>query len=138
MPPRKRKHVQATFGPRGQALWDAVAPTCDTARRVLLDEACRLADRLDGLDRVLAGDVDTWATIRNGRGEDMPAEIVVNSAMSEARMTATALRQIITELSPAAGDDAAQPAKGGSVSDDLARRRRERLANTAASVRPAQ
>jgi hypothetical protein len=136
MPPRKRAHVQATFGPRGQALWDALAPGMPVARRVLLDEACRLADRLDKLDAIASGSARAFASIRV-RGEDMPAELVVNGALSEARMTATALRQILTELAPAVAGDEAAPAAGGSVSNDLAKRRAERLAKAAASVCPA-
>jgi hypothetical protein len=135
MPPRKRAHVQATFGPRGQALWDALAPGMSVARRVLLDEACRLADRLDRLDAIASCDAATWVTIRAREGA--PSELLVNSALSEARMTATALRQILTELAPAVAGDEAAPTAGGSVSNDLAKRRAERLAKAAASVRPA-
>lgn len=118
-------------------MWDALAPGLDTARRVLLDEACRLADRLDELDRMLTGDAETWAYVREGRGDDDPLQLVINSAMSEARMTATALRQIVTELSPRADAADAAPAVGGSVSDDLASRRAARRAEAASSERPA-
>lgn len=134
---RRRKHVQATFSPRGQALWDALAPSLDTARRILLDEACRLTDRLDALARLMAGDGETWAWIRAGRDDDAPSQLVINSAMSEARMTATVLRQIVSELSPSAANGDAVPAADGSVSDDLAKRRASRLAEAAASERPA-
>lgn len=129
--PRRKPHVQATFGPRGQALWDDLSPRLDVARRVVLDEACRLADRLDHFARVLDGDGETWATIREAHSEGMPAQLIVSSVVGEARMTATVLRQLIAELtpaSPAAAEPAGDASTGGSASDELRARRAARLA----------
>src|SRR5690242_3325012 len=46
------------FGPRGARLWremTAERPDLSPAERVLLEEACRTADRLDRLDAFLLG-----------------------------------------------------------------------------------
>lgn len=105
------------------------------ARRVVLDEACRLADRLDRFARVLDGDGETWASIREAHSEGMPAVLVVSSVVGEARMTATVLRQLIAELVPAvvATDAAAVLVEGESELDRLRRQRAERLAQRGAA-----
>ena len=109
-------------------MWDELSPGLGRAHIVLLDEACRMADRLDKLDALLAGDADTWCELRDSRFDNEPV-LVINSAMSEARQTATALRQLIHEIS--AVDSGEVPQTGGSKSDDLANRRAERLAKAA-------
>ncbi|HEY9315799.1 hypothetical protein [Williamsia sp.] len=110
---------------RGSALWDALV-TSDTSTpdAVLAGEACRLADRLDQLDQLLAGDIDTWVTLTH-RLMTEDYELKIDGAAAEARQAAAALRQILTKLT---ASDAAAPS-GGSIADELAARRAEREAD---------
>ena len=86
------------FGPRGQRLWDAYADLVDGERGlVLLEEACRTADRLDRLDALLVGDEDVWfRLVHNTRTEDY--EIKVDGALVEARQQAAVLRQLLSSI----------------------------------------
>lgn len=71
--------AERAYGPRGQKLWDDMATAVlGPTHRLLLDEACRLADRLDQLDQL----------IRDGHV----------ALMTEARQQTTALRGIVAEL----------------------------------------
>lgn len=63
---------------------------------VLVVEAGRIVDRLDDLDAVLSGDVDTWLTIAEGRDGDI--NLRVDSALTEARQQASVLRQLLVEI----------------------------------------
>ena len=84
-----------TLGPRGRRLWDAVSEHVVGERGlVLLEESCRIADRLDRLDALLNGDVDSWAHVQIGR-DGASAELVIDSALAEARQQAMALRQLL-------------------------------------------
>lgn len=109
---------------RGSALWDALTegePTVE--RQVLAGEAARLADRLDQLDELLTGDIDCWVRLTH-RLLTEDYELKIDSAASEARQTAAALRQILSQL---AGVGA--PAEGGSIADELEARRAARQAD---------
>ena len=57
------------LGPsRSDTLRDEVIeakPDLNPGERVLLDEACRLVDRLDRFEALLAGEAESWATIRD-------------------------------------------------------------------------
>ncbi len=63
---------------------------------VLAVEAGRIVDRLDDLDAVLSGDVDTWLTIAEGR--DGEISVRIDSALTEARQQASVLRQLLAEI----------------------------------------
>lgn len=64
---------------------------------MLLEEAARIADRLDRLDALLVGDTDVWfVLVHNTRTEDY--EIKVDAALVEARQQASVLRQLIASL----------------------------------------
>lgn len=86
------------LGPRGSRLWEAYSGLVDGQRGlVLLEEACRIADRLDRLDALLVGDTDVWfRLVHNTRTEDY--EIKVDAALTEARQQASVLRQLIASL----------------------------------------
>lgn len=86
------------FGPRGKRLWDAYEVLVDGQRGlVLLEEAARLADRLDKLDDLLRGDASVWAKlVHDLRTEDY--ELRIDSALVEARQQQGVLRQILTSL----------------------------------------
>jgi hypothetical protein len=109
----------AKLGKRAAALWrDMVRPTTPIDTKILIAEACRLTDRLDGYDRQLAK--DPTAPVK-----------------SEARLTAMALQKILHGLSyeprgqqRPAGDP--PPANGGkTIADEIAARRAAREANPA-------
>lgn len=120
---------------RGEALWAAVVASraLGAADLVLLEESCRIADRLEQLDRLLRGDVDTWTRIVSDR-EGSPVELRVDSALAEARQQQSVLRQLIVTL----GLSTSEPAREArSALDDLAARRTARGAGTANPVEPA-
>ena len=84
---------------RGRQMWrDLTALTeFDPAQLVLLEEACRIADRLDKLDALLTGEESTWLRFRpNQEGDEVT--VVIDSALSEARQQANVLKQIVTAL----------------------------------------
>lgn len=70
---------------------------------VLIIEAGRIADRLEKLDLLLSGGVETWATVLNRRGETV--ELNIDSGMVEARQQATVLRQLLAEIRRIRADD---------------------------------
>jgi hypothetical protein len=92
----------AGLAARGKALWtDVLAEReLDAAGRILLAEACRMADRLEQLDRLLRGDVTTWAVIADDytQGKTRTTTLVLDDALAEARQQAATLRQLVTTL----------------------------------------
>ncbi len=98
-----------------------------------MEEACRIADRLERLDAILRGDSDLWARFSVSQDGD-EVTVVIDRAMAEARQQAVALKQIVTELRQATS--AAQESSGqqqGSLRDQLAERRKTRLADASGS-----
>lgn len=116
------------LSPRGRALWTAMhqGRTPGPTETVLLVEACRLVDRLDRLDLVLRG--SPFVTLRTDEDDEERLVLVVDSAASEARMTAGALKQIVAELRHHGGGEGA--GQGGSLLDQLAAKRADRIANS--------
>lgn len=93
------------------------------AQSVLLEEACRIADRLDKLDTILRGDADAWMRFRvDESGTEVT--VTLDKVLAEARQQAVALKTIVTELRQSAGK--AESEREASGSDELARRREER------------
>jgi len=125
------------LGRRGRLLWSSTVVLRDfsPAELVLLHEACRTSDRLDKLDLILRGDVDTWAIlVHKTRTDDY--ELKIDSALSEARQQANVLRQIVLALTPSSKAASAAPAAEVSTVDALAARRASRGAATSDPVRP--
>jgi hypothetical protein len=84
---------------RGERLWrDMKGDGLDPAQRVLLEEACRIADRLDKLDRLLAGSAHDWVSLVESKGDPERQEVVIDRPLAEARQQATALKQLIAEI----------------------------------------
>jgi hypothetical protein len=83
----------------GRALWRAIAETndLDTAQQVQLLEACRAKDRLDRLDELLRGDVDTWARLVH-RLNTEDYELKIDAALSQANTTANLMKQLLAAL----------------------------------------
>jgi hypothetical protein len=125
-PPAAAK--QSERGPRGAQLWQDMADAgLGPLHRVLLEEACRIADRLDRLDAIIEGRAD-W--LRQDFGKEQEVQVSVDNILAESRQQATALRGLIAELRAAlpksSTTTAAKPATGGlsDFSAALAARRR--------------
>lgn len=123
LPPAAERPAEAR-GERARELWDELAPQLGAAHRVILGEACRIADRLDRLDAIIDGN-DEWLRIETTDGDVV---VAVDAALAEARQQATALRGLLVELvkalpkTPARGGQrSGQPGKGGGLGDLSAR-----------------
>lgn len=116
----------ANLKPRGAALWSALVKTgTPVATKIVIAEACRLADRLDDYDRTLTG------------GDDSLTPTALAGLNSEARLTAATLQRILVGLDGApAGtgtpdDPSAEKSTAGSIHDEVSTRRAARQANAA-------
>lgn len=117
------------FGWRGRKLWDELNDgTRGPGEIVLIEEACRISDRLEKLDRLLRGDDATWITLRPDDDAGTYA-VVIDQALTQARMHATTLRGLVAELRQSANSAKAPAGQGGSILDQLAAKRAARLAN---------
>lgn len=101
---------------RGRRLWSQLTADGLLAppELVLLEEACRLADRLDRLDAILNGDAGEWMRFRvNDDGTEVT--VTLDRALSEARQQQVALKALLGELraSRAAGTGAPRRGQGG-------------------------
>jgi hypothetical protein len=109
---------------RARELWEELSPQLSAPYRVLLVEACRMADRLDRLDSIIDGN-DEWLVVQTGFGEDIT--VAVDSSLAEARQYATALRGLVADLVKALPAKPAAPSVKGtgiaSLADAAARRR---------------
>jgi hypothetical protein len=98
--PRNATAVTATPGlaAGGQRLWDELdGDTAVGGARQLIVEACRTTDRLDKLDRILAGEDEAWLRFKvNDDGDEVT--VTINSVLSEVRQQATTLKQLLAEL----------------------------------------
>ncbi|MGQ9348938.1 hypothetical protein [Mycolicibacterium gilvum] len=116
----------AGLGPRALALWDELyAEDAPVGRVVLIGEACRLTDRADKLDLLLAGDIETWAILSH-RTMREDYELKIDNAASEARQTAAVLSRILTQLKTGGAESS-----GGSIADEIAARRAARQSDSA-------
>lgn len=90
----------SALGARGRRLWQQVVDegALKPAERVLLEEACRTADRLDRLDRLLRGDEDAWMSLRSLNEDGSIVQVVINNLLAEARQQQVALKQLLAEL----------------------------------------
>lgn len=114
------------LGPRGRRLWEEEGGDGLTGtRRMVLEEACRLVDRLDRLDAILSGRDRAWLSLE--LADDGTVEVVVDKVLGEARQHQLALKQLAAELRASGGT--AKPAQEGSILDQLAARRAQRLAD---------
>lgn len=134
-----RAKYPAGLGLRGRRLWAEVSElkvNMGPGERVLLEEACRLTDRLDRYAKMLSG--EDFA--RYQLDDSGVYRLDVSNAASEARMTTLALRQTMISLgldaprakgdSPVKGHHGRASTKKGLASgdplDDLEQRRTAR------------
>ena len=90
----------------GRTLWKSIdgVHELDAVQLVQLEEACRAKDRLDRLDEILRGDVDSWAYISTPDGGD--TELKIDSALTSANTTANLMKQLLAAMrlpDPASG-----------------------------------
>lgn len=86
------------LGPRGQRLWnDLNGADAAPAERLLIEEAARLADRLDVLDRVLTTGGD-WLSFEPVTPDGVVVRVVVTNVLAEARQQQSTLKQLLAEL----------------------------------------
>lgn len=118
---------------RGGKLYSALSPAGeDAARDVLALEAARIMDRLDELDRIIAGKgvlelmrfrlADVFDAEEEKR---IRVEVKFDSVLGEARQQANVLRQILVSLGLGKAE-AKQPERKGSPLDEIAKRRAAR------------
>lgn len=108
------------LGPRGGRLWDELheARAFNPAELLILEEVCRIADRLDRFDAVLSGDADTWMRlVHRTRTEDY--EIHIDEAAAEARQLAATFERLVASLKL---PEAKSPAERDGIGDLAARR----------------
>lgn len=82
-------------------MWRAITEDheLDPVQRVQLEEACRAKDRLDKLDQVLRGDVDTWTQlVVDAASDGQILELRVTQALSKANDTANLMKQLLAAL----------------------------------------
>ena len=84
---------------RGRKLWRELTAehTIPAAELVLLEEACRIADRLDRLDAILTDPDASWLRLRVSE-DTAEVTVTVDAVLSEARQQANVLKQLITAL----------------------------------------
>jgi hypothetical protein len=85
----------------GKALWTAIDEDhdLDATQLVQLEEACRAKDRLDQLDELLRGDVDTWAKlVIDIRSDGDVFELRMTQALNQANTTANLMKQLLAAL----------------------------------------
>lgn len=118
------------LGARGASLWESLARTAGTPDGELALEACRTADRLEHLDRIILGkgvlDLLTFRLDLDTEGDDgrnVNVRVGFSDVMAEARQQQNNLRQMLVTLGLKAGAPAAQK---GSVLDEFTARRQGR------------
>jgi len=115
------------------ALWESLGCEEGTPEGVLALEACRAADRLDELDRVIAGKgVLNLMRFRGVVDGDEPVVVVkFDGVLGEARQQQNALRQMLITLgvgAPVAKGEATPVSPKASAVDEFTKRRQERKA----------
>jgi hypothetical protein len=110
----------------------AAAAAADPAVEVLVVEACRIADRLDEIDRIVTGRAE-WIQLmhfRLGNGEEQKVYVSIDSVLSEARQQVTALKGVLAQLGVGKvvleRADAGDQGKAGDPVDEIAARRAAR------------
>lgn len=99
----RQQRAPVGLGKRGLRLWGDLQGDgrLDGKRRILAEEACRIADRLESLDGILRGKRGALARIKAPMGwpdTDHTIELIVDQVLIEARQQANALRQILATI----------------------------------------
>lgn len=131
------------LGARGSRLWDQITELhdLDPAQTVMLEEACRSADRLEELDRIIAGrGVLDLLRFRLVDDEGRVADVKFDSVLGEARQQQTVFKQLLAALRLPDGQTGKKPQQrggargsyrpGGSVPAGVSSLERARAAKT--------
>ncbi|WP_019204572.1 hypothetical protein [Tsukamurella sp. 1534] len=95
-----------SFGPGGTTLWAELHRDDDPADvAVLVQEACRVADRLDWLNAAIASDGVFHLVERR----DDVVELRVDNALQEARQQAGALQRLLADIAKRRTVEAEEP-----------------------------
>lgn len=86
---------------RGDQLYRELSPGLGPETLILLEEAARLADRLDRMEDILTGNRHEWMRFRTEQNGDITVKIT--GVVTEARQYATALKAIMSEIRAAKG-----------------------------------
>ena len=88
------------LGARGRRLWRQVTDGAmlKPTELVTLEEACRSADRLDVLDRILRGDQSTWLELVPVSLDGRIVEVRAGNVLTEVRQQQTTLARLLAEL----------------------------------------
>lgn len=124
-------HYPSFLRARGKRLWDELSEQFELTPqlRELVTEACRLADRLERMAAALSSSSTLWFELGDPEEVetgDVKVQIVVNSLLSEARQTQSALSTLLNRIGVV--EKATAKAKGESLTDQLAERRAQRMA----------
>lgn len=113
VPPSRPSGEDAGLGDRGQRLWDDMTTSWKPSpiHREQLLELCRMADRLEKLDRQLKG--EDWLRFWSRTDDGSVVEVYVDKVLSEARELASAFRALGGDLVKAANATKAPGVKGG-------------------------
>jgi hypothetical protein len=119
---------QERFGDRGRRLYREFTAEGRPGplERVLLEEACRIADRCDQLDGFLRGHEGAWMRFHARNDDGSIVEVVVDKALGEARQQASTLKALVAELRASRAGKKEEPKQEASRRDELAKRREER------------
>lgn len=99
---------------RGETLWQEMrGESLGALERTLLQEACRIADRLDKLDRALQGRAVNWLKLVADSEDPDRLIVVIDRPLGEARQHALALKQILADLRAAGVGKVRAPADSG-------------------------
>lgn len=116
------------LGERGARLWEQMTEAGDLppAHLVLLEEACRITDRLDVLDTLIR-------RFAEPSDEDEGGSADISGLLAESRQQATALRGLVAEIrqgqkASGASPSASAGSSGGAGVSDLSARIAERRA----------
>lgn len=91
------------LGERGKRLWDALkGDDLAPAVGLLVEEAARIADRLDVLDRVLTSGGD-WLEFAPVLPDGSVVRVVVTGVLAEARQQQATLKQLLAEVRQSSG-----------------------------------
>lgn len=90
---------------RGAKLWTEIteAHDLDATQRIILEEACRCADRLDQLDDIIAGKgvlqlLHFRHMVERDSDDERHIVMTVDGALSEARQQQNVLKQLLVSL----------------------------------------
>lgn len=124
---------------RGKRMWSESLRTWSLtpAHLVLLEEACRTADRLELLDKLIRAAVKGPRKLVRESGDEPDETVTIAGLMAEGRAQQTVLKNLLTELRQGTrladgttGVDTGGSTAGGSGVADITRRIAERRGKT--------